>query len=91
MTSEAGLPYHEHKIAVLSEDAPPGKKGEKVIVGGVQTEVSSAGTLIVSKLIFDREREATTDCSILKEKLRANVETQKSYMTLNGTHKASND
>ena len=91
VTSEAGLPHHEHKIALLSEDQPPGKKGEKVIVGGVQTEVPSTGNVIVSKLIFDREREATTDCSILKEKLRANVETRESCMTLNGTHKARDD
>ena len=37
--SDAKLPHHEHKIALVSEDAPPFKKGETVIVGGVQTEV----------------------------------------------------
>ena len=51
MTSDAGLPHHEHKIALLSEDAPPSTKGEKVIVGGVQTEVLATGIAIISRLI----------------------------------------
>ena len=39
VTGDAKLPHHEHKIALVSEDALPYKKGETVIVGGVQTEV----------------------------------------------------
>ena len=90
VTSDANLPHHEHYIAFSSEDAPPFEKGEKVVIGGVQTEVLATGNAIISRLIPNREREATTDFSTLKEKLRVNVETRRSYMTPNGMHKASN-
>ena len=61
MTSDAGLPYYEHKIALISEDAPPFAKGERVVIGGFQTEVSASSNLIMSRLIPGREKEAMID------------------------------